>query len=311
MPLELVVNGAIPFRQLDPSLGSLGGGKYFVRHSGAGPLTIDALGSHGPTNWSANLVGGQPNASLGTAARNRFTIPRPENGCAIQVSCQSGNDFVQIEVWYVACSLVAVRSGSPGANDPNWPRVQGYLRQEFVGGQSYTFPELGRIRFPFSNSAGTGVRYGEFVRLVATITPANIPIGFFHARRFRSVSVTGFDASNRPLDPRRAPRVPARGPGDNDTSFSVTAALTPGGQIFDYDLPGAAMGPQNQPGDRHVWAVTFEQAVGIGATTRATAWTDLQTNARQLVSIDWSVNYTATYRSAAGTMFGDVNITGS
>src|SRR4029077_1360358 len=110
------------------------------------------------------LVGGQPSASLGSAAQNRFTVTRPANACAMQVSCQSGGEFVQAEIWYVACLLVAVRTGAPGANDPNWPRVQAYFRQEYVGGQGYTFPELGRIRFPFSDSAISGVRYGEFVR---------------------------------------------------------------------------------------------------------------------------------------------------
>jgi hypothetical protein len=311
MPLTLQVNGAINFRQLDPARGTAVAGKYFVRHAGCGPLTIEARGAHGRSNWSANLVGGQPDPRLGTATNDRFTIPRPAGGCAIQVSCQAGNEFDQVEIWYVACSLVPFRAGSPGAGDPNWPRVQGYLRQQYVGGQSYTFPELGRIRFPFSDSAGSGVRYGEFTKLVATITPANTPIGFFHARRFRSVSVSGFDAQNRPLPTGRGPRVPARSAGDNDTSESFSAALTPAGQIFDYDLPGATMGPQNQSGDRHVWAVTFEQAVGIGATTRATAWSDLSTNARLLASIEWSANYTARYGSAAGTMFGEVTVTGN
>jgi len=311
MPLELQVNGAVNFRQLDPSRGVAVAGKYFVRHAGCGPLTIDARGAHGRPNWSASLVGGQPDPRLGTATNTRFTIPRPGGGCAIRVTCQSGNDVAWVEIWYVACSLVPVRSGSPGAGDPNWSRVQTYLREEFVGGQSYTFPELGRIRFPFSNSAGSGVRYGEFVRLVATITPADTPIAFFHARRFRNISVSGFDAQNRTLPASRAPRVPARSPGDNDTSASFTTALTPSGQIFDYDLPGATMGPQNHRGDRHVWAVTFEQAIGIGATTRTTAWSDLAGNARQLASIEWSVNYTATYQSEAGTLLGEVTIAGN
>jgi len=71
------------------------------------------------------------------------------------------------------------------------------------------------------------------------------------------------------------------------------------------------MGPQNHRGDRHVWAVTFEQAIGIGATTRTTAWSDLAGNARQLASIEWSVNYTATYQSEAGTLLGEVTIAGN
>jgi hypothetical protein len=309
MPLELQVNGAVNFRDLDPSRGVAVAGKYFVRHAGCGPLTIDARGGHGRPNWSASLVGGRPDPALGAAAQNRFTIPRPANACAIQVTCQAGNDVAWVEIWYVACSLVAVRSGPPGVNDPNWSRVQARFRQRYVGGQPYTFPVLGRISFRFSDSSRSGVKYGEFVRLVATITPANTPMSFFHARRFRSVTVTGFDAQNRPLDSRRGPSVPARDPGDNDTTDSFTTALTAGGQIFDYDLPGSDMGPLNQPGDRHVWAVTFEQAVGIGASAPATAWADLQTNARQLASIEWSANYTATYRSPAGTMFGNVELT--
>src|SRR5262249_21783419 len=145
MPLELQVNGAIPFRQLDPSLGFAGGGKYFVRHAGCGPLTIDARGARGRTNWSANLVGGQPGPTLGSASNYRFTVPRPPNGCGIQVSCQAGDEWQQVEIWYVACSLVPVRSGLPGTDDPNWMRVQTEYRRRYVGGQSYTFPELGLI----------------------------------------------------------------------------------------------------------------------------------------------------------------------
>jgi hypothetical protein len=309
MPLELQVNGAVSFRQLDPSLGPASGGKYFVRHAGCGPLTIDARGIRGRANWSANFVGGQPDPTLGTASHNRFTVPRPMNGCGIQVSCQAGNEWQQVEIWYVACSLALVRSGPPGAGDPNWPRVQNIYRERYVGGQDYTFPELGRIRFNYSFPDASGVRYADFVKLVATVTPANVPIGFFHARRIQSVEVQGFDANSRPLEGQRRPVVVMPRAGDNDSNMSVTSALTPTGQIFDYDIPGGVMRSFNLPGDRHVWNVTFEQAVGIGYTSLATAWTTLQTNARQLATLQYSVSYTATYRSPAGTMFGQVEVT--
>ena len=303
MALRLQVTGGVSFQQLDPAASA---DRYFVRHEGAGPLFIEARNVHGAASWSAANLGGQPNRQLGTANRNRFIMPRPAQPCAIQVRCSSGSESRQVEIWYLACSLVATRSESPALDNPNWHQVLDYLRRTYVGGQIYNFPNLGLIQFRYSDSNGSGVRYGDFVKLVATVSPPNVPLGFFHARRIVSASISAEDANHQPLSDQRGPRVTAPLPGTNDTSFIPSGALTGAGKLFDYDLPGGTMRPFNLPGDSHVWNVVFEQAIGVGLTSQASAWNTLQTNARQLASTRWSVNYRARYNSPAGTPFGEV-----
>ena len=299
----ITIDGAKTFRQIWPGIPNDQDHVYF-RHDWA-PARIGMRSSAARPTWTAlGPSGARPDIAT-TGGRGAATVARPAAPGWVEV--EDGESLVRI--WFVRATVTVRKSGSVSPGNPWWPNIQRYL-QALYGNTGYRFTQLGLIQF---NSSGqsmadmfTGRRYGGMVEIVGRVEPADVAetgMKFYLARRITGGRVQCVDAQGRPLPPNRDARMRVPPAGSNDTSGGQPGSLTPSGELFDYDLPGAVMRPANLVNDRHTVDVSFEQCVAIGAPPTAAGaqdpWPRIAADGLAVSPlVRWRAHYSATMQRA-------------
>jgi hypothetical protein len=313
MSFELVVHGGTRLSDLDERAQGRYDNHYYFRHGWVSEIAIEARGGSGSPQWTVTnqegfRLSGGPN-SWANIDGNRVLLSAG-NAMRLNVTCRDGGVTREVVIWIVCARLDLRDNGLLSYSVER--RLMPYLRRRYgLGPQQLV---LGRQTWRFNRGGSDcSTRYGYAVELMASVTPRDVPVRFYVARRIANWFVAGINSAGRPLSQERGPNIPIPNWIGEDTS-RFQAEYPEDGHLYDLDLPGSEFTKVNGEGDRHIWNVHFEQIVGIGnpqwnVPGGRSIWHATQTAARGVSDIcrwsfvgEWSVRQAGLFPEVNGNL---------